>query len=104
MKDKKTIEKLEIDGKNITNAKEIANNFNIFFSRTGQRISDQITSSKNFRDYMENPLANSIYIAPTNEHAVEKIISSLKNNKSTGDDNITAQQLKIAKHRPMQGT
>ena len=80
------------DGSKTTHPKEISNTFNSFFVSVGAKLDSKVTSD-----------TTKIY-PPVSRHefrwdhieakSVEKIISSLKNNKATGLDRIGLQLLK----------
>ena len=77
------------NGKNITNQKEIANNFNSFFSSIGNKIQNEIFSQhKSYSDFLKNSSQNSIFLTPTDPSEVASLISSLNTKKATGPNSI----------------
>lgn len=77
----------------ITDKILIANEFNNFFSDIGKNLAEKISSPENFEENINN-LEQSIFLFPTNESEVIRIIKSLKNKKSPGGDNLRAETLK----------
>ena len=83
------------DGKRVTDTKEIANNFNNFYSVIGKRLASKINKSKHSYN-LKLPSRNtkSIFLKPTNYFEIKSIINSLKN-KSGGIDHIHVNILKF---------
>ena len=84
------------DGNKITDPKEIANNFNDFFTNIGNKLADKITPPDN--NYV-SPLKSknqqsSIFLNPTNPEEIIKIVKKLKDSNSSGIDNISTKLLK----------
>ena len=87
------------DGENVlTNAYDITETFNDYFSNIGQKPVDKIISTdKNaFRNYLSPSVSFSLFFNPTSPLEVKKQIQLLKNSKSCGHDNISAYFLKVA--------
>ena len=83
----KSINKLNINGKNIYNDKDIADALNNYFANIGKNLSHQINNnnSRSFRNYLKNPVSESIFIKPTNYKEVEKEFDQFKTTKATMD-------------------
>ena len=83
----KSINKLNINGKNIYNDKDIADALNNYFANIGKNLSHQINNnnSRSFRNYLKNPVSESIFIKPTNNKEVEKEFDQFKTTKATMD-------------------
>ena len=86
---------LLIDDKLITEPKQIANEFNKYFSTIANKLRDEIhTSNLDFKNYLSHRNVNSMYLNPTNEIEVYKLISKLDNEKATGPHGIPTDILK----------
>lgn len=73
------IEFLEVEGSKIFNKKEIANAFNLHFSKLGENLTPEIpNTSKDFKDYLPPPIDDSIFIPPLDELQVFNLITSCK--------------------------
>ena len=77
----KSINKLNINGKIIHNDKDIADALNYYFANIGKNLSHDNTRS--FRNYLNNPVSESIFIKPTNYKEVEKEFDQFKTTKAT---------------------
>ena len=89
-----------IKGNLIDDPKLIANEFAMHYSTIGKRISEKISkSSKNYTNYLKDPIKKNLYLYPTNEQEILKILSRLKNKKSFGEDGISNMLLKSIKHQ-----
>ena len=86
-----------IDNKSITDHKEIADQFNIFFANIGAKLSsgnDRHNEDKSFSDYLNNPTENRFNFSVINVSEVLMIINKLKNKNSSGVDEISNKLLK----------
>ena len=94
----KKINKLIIDGETITDDMDMANAMNSFFCSIGENISRSFQDDPNtlsqYRRYMKNKVTESFFLQPIIERNVEKQISKLKINKSSGPDNISNKIIK----------
>ena len=83
----KSINKIIINGKIIYNDKDIADALNNYFANIGKNLSHQINNknSRSFRNYLRNPVSESIFIKPTNYKEVEKEFDQFKTTKATMD-------------------
>ena len=81
--------KLNINGKTTTEDKNIANAFNEYFANVGSNLANKIAQDqpqKSYREYVpSNPVAETIFLSPTNTEEISKDISFL-NNKKNGMD------------------
>ena len=80
-----------IDNKSITDHKEIADKFNIFFANKiiGAKLSsgnDRHNNDKSFSDYPINPTEHRFHFSVNNESDVLKTINKLKNKSLSGVD------------------
>ena len=79
----------------ITDQKQIATNFNMFFSNIAEKLNKKITkTNKNFDDYLNLPNANSFFIQPTTKEDIEDIISTMNIHKACGPNSIPTNILK----------
>lgn len=78
----------------IDDPKQIADEFNKYFVKVGTTLESQIPrSTKSPLDLMKGNLENSIFVAPTCEEEVSKVVLHLKS-VSAGHDNINSHVLK----------
>jgi len=91
------IKKLTSEGREITNAQEIANEFNSFFAHVGERQSTLTSnnSTEPYTNFMHPKHPSSIYLTPTSEEEIKNITMHMKNKRSTGHDGISTYQLKL---------
>ena len=72
-----------------TDPTEVANIFNDFFVKIGPKLASKIpNTNRNFSHLNSTKNLNSIYLKPTDEDEVKKIISSLDSKKSIGPNSI----------------
>ncbi|CAK1582037.1 unnamed protein product [Parnassius mnemosyne] len=84
------IDFIEYDNEVITFPTQIANTFNNFFIElTNKDIQDNISNNKS-----NQILNNSIYLSPTDEYDINKVIMTLNNSKSEGFDGICTKVIK----------
>ena len=77
---------------------ELANEFCTYFQAIGPTLANEIpTGKKSFSEYMANPNNKNLFITPTDKYEILKLISSLKNTKSSGQENINSLMLKKIK-------
>jgi hypothetical protein len=85
----KDIDQLNVNGKIIDKPLDISQAFNNFFiDQIEARKSDKVSNTLTFN----NP--NSVFMTPTTEHDINKIIMSLRNTHSTGYDGVSTYILK----------
>lgn len=94
--DNECVAKIVDNGKEIENLKEIANVFNKFFLS----VSDKLHAGVNIPDdfyrlpynnvFTSNSQNSSMFLYSVSKEEVEKVVKSLKNNKSPGIDNISS--------------
>jgi endonuclease V-like protein UPF0215 family len=91
---------INIEGIKTYNKELIANHFCIFFSTIGDALATKITKPKrNYTEYLNEQFNHSIYLFPTDQNEIEKIISKLKNKGSFGNDKISNKIVKLLKHQ-----
>ena len=84
-----------VKGKDVTNPKNIANAFKIFFANIGPSLSKTILQSKkNFTNFLNNSSLNSFVLKPVTHDEVRKLVSQLNNRKALGPTSIPVTILK----------
>ena len=79
----------------ITDPNIIANKFNHFFASIGSNLAKNISPvSKNFKDFLPLNNPNSIFLKPTDNLEIKKIILDLRNSYSKGYDNLSVDIIK----------
>ena len=87
---------LKIDGKLITDSKDISNAFAHHFSNVGINMSEKIaTTNQHYNETLLKNLPNSIVFEDTTPEEILTEIRSLNNRKSSGNDNIPVNILKL---------
>ena len=87
-----------INNRVTTDSYEIANQFNNYFINIGKSLSDEILTRKSFNSYLNTPCDKLFKFSPVDENTIISIINELKNNASTGHDNISNKLLKFSKN------
>ena len=86
---KSEINKIKFDNEIVEDPKNIVNIFNTYFSLIGDNLAKNIPpSNTNFVEFLGPHNPNSIFFVPTNRQEIMKIVSSLKDKKSSGYDGI----------------
>ena len=96
----KFLSKFIVNNRSITDHKEIADQFNIFFSNIGSTLSDSIEINDNtldFTDYLNNPTEHRFNFNTITESETLSIINKLKSKNSSGKDEISNKLLKSIK-------
>ena len=91
------VECLKIDDVQVYSANEISNSFAKYFSGVGRKFADKIpVPSKPIAEYLRLMGSNtkSIFLSPTEENEIKKIISELPTKNSSGYDNVSNVLLK----------
>ncbi len=98
--DKSTIVKtIKVNNKSITNNNEITHEFCDYFTNIGQNLASNIPKpKKSFQSHLRNKVNRSIYLNPTDDEEVAKIISNMKSKNSSGHDKINSNLLKKLKN------
>ena len=93
-------EYFEINGSKIFDYKNIANEFNKYFTHIGPNLAESIQPpiDKSFRDFLSNPLSNDFIFKNISTNEISKAIDSLKPKTSSGNDNISNKLLKAVKN------
>ena len=70
---------LNVNGKEITNPEDISNEFNSYFTTIGTNLASKINChNKHFSSYLSEPLNKTIFLNPTNQAEIIKIVKSFK--------------------------
>ena len=87
--------KLEEGDSEITNAKEMANKFNKFFSSIGANVGKSVDAvDKSPLDYIDVSYPDSFFLSPVTSEEIVIEINNLNNSKSTGPYSIPEKLLK----------
>ena len=98
-----SIDRLLMDGKEVKDDSEIADSLNEYFARVGQNLSNNVSEvSRSYKDYLKNPVSDSVFLKPTDIIEVGTQISKMKNNKS-GLDIFRINLIKYVKNEIVQG-
>ena len=91
-----------VNGKTVTAPKEIANNFNIYFTKIANNILSEkkYHGNKHYSVYLTNPIPNSFVFRPCDKMEIDLLISKLDINKSTGPNGIPTKILQLIKPIP----
>ena len=91
--------KIIVNDAELTDSKQIANAFNAYFPTVGVNLANMIeTVVKNPIVYIRTSISNSFFVSPVNATEIEREISCLKDNKSTGPLSLPVIIFKLAKH------
>ena len=83
----------------VSDPSEIVQIFNEYFVSVGPKLASKIaTGKKTFSSYLENAMLNSVYLKPTTEEEISKIISNLNVKKATGPNSVPIFVLKDNKN------
>ncbi len=86
----------------VTDANDIANVFNEYFTEVGKSLSDKLPVPKfDFSKYISDSNPYSRFLSPVTEDELLKEIDKLNNKKSTGIHDIPTKILKACKHHIM---
>ena len=86
----------EVENRKITDKKDIANEFNSFFSTIGQKLADEIDSNNlpPISSYLGNTPTSVFSFIHTTPDRVQKILQNMEPKLSSGVDGITSELLK----------
>ena len=90
------INRISLNGKNITDDIQIAESMNDFFCSVGKNLAEKLPKSRTkFQDYLKQPQLNSFSIAPFSEVFVTETVERLNKRKS-GPDGISNRILSLS--------
>ena len=91
------INRLLVNGKNITDDHQIAEAMNNFFCTVGKDLAEKLRKPKtSFSDYLKKPQIKRFTIAPFSETLVTEIVERLNKHKSPGPDGISNRILSLS--------
>ena len=94
-----TNNKFVVNGTEITNNKDIAENFNSFFVNIGSNLASRINNDNaNFTQFLPQPFHKSLFLNPTDPGEIINITKSLNSGKSQGYDGLSSSLLKQIIH------
>ena len=93
-------ELFKVDGKVLTEKKDIANKFNNFFTNIGPSLASKIsaTGTKTYKAFVNTPYTHNFTFSAITESDVIKAIDKLPSKTSSGVDGISPVLLKHIKH------
>jgi len=98
--DKSTItDVFNIDNQLVTDKTKIANEFCNFFTNVGLKYANNIPDAKfNHNHYLKNKNKLNMFMAPTDQYEVIKMIDSIKRKNSSGHDHLSSALVKDLKY------
>ena len=91
---------LLIDGKTIANPKDIAENFNNFFTSIRTKLQNNIPPTRRqYFDYLKHPNPKTFFISPTTPDEIKNIINSIKISKCVAPNSIPTKILHLIKDK-----
>ena len=97
-----SVTKLIMNNQERTKDKDVSNALNEHFTKIGKNLADKVRPERNtsFRNYLTDPISESLFLRPTNNYEVLKEINQFKN-KATTD--IKVSLLKYVKQEIVSG-
>ena len=96
-KSQNMINRLLVNGKNITDDHQIAEAMNNFFCTVGKDLAEKLRKPKtSFSDYLKKPQIKRFTFAPFSETLVTEIVERLNKHKSPGPDGISNRILSLS--------
>ena len=93
--DKSIASSFIINGQSINDPQIIANSFNSLFASVGDTTARSIVNTNvSYKKYLTNRVINSLFMAPTDIHEINRIICNMKPKSSCGIDKISSNLLK----------
>ena len=90
------------NGLTLTNPKEIANSFNVYFASIGDKLASEIKTptkdDEDFTSYLKNPIMNRLQFRHIAEEDTMKAIDNLENKNSSGHHGISNKLLKSIRY------
>ena len=89
------IQKLLLNGKELTDTHDIANGINSFFCNIGESINQNLPKvGGHFTKYLKNKIAQTFFLSPVTEQETYKELNKLKNKKAAGPDELQPKLIK----------
>jgi len=83
------------NNKIIRDPQKIADSFNSFFTNIGPNLAAKIpNTSHTYTEYLKSNVSDSIFLKPADDLEINRVIHSLKNSNSKGNDDISVNTLK----------
>jgi len=93
------INKLVVNNQDLCAPLDISNALNEYFCSIGSNLSSKLpNTTAQYSDYLCSPLSTSLFVEPVTALEIDSMISSLKCDKSCGDDGIGPQLIKDNKN------
>ena len=90
---------IKVNGNMITDPKQVADKFNDYFTKVAKSLVDKLgISNSNFKDYLKDPIADSIMLSPVTEEEVLDQLNSLDTTKAAGAYDIPISLIKLLKN------
>ena len=94
------IEKININGKTVSDPTAMANEFNNFFTKVGRNIADSVEPSRvKPKDYLPKTSPPLLRLENVSQHQVVDIISAMESKTSTDASGINMKMLKFIKYQ-----
>jgi hypothetical protein len=90
----KSITELISHGKKLRKDKDLAMEFNDYFSNVGSNLAKNMHDDKSYKNYLKTSLKNNLFLKPATSEEVRKLLCELNPNKSCGDDSVSPKLLK----------
>ena len=87
-----------INGKKVTNPRQISNGFNAYFSNIGAQLAKNISSKVNFKQFLSSPAQNTFFMSDTDAEEIIKVVSKMKAKTSASFDDISTKLMKQTIH------
>ncbi len=88
-----------INNKKTSDQSLIAEAFNLYFSTIGEQTSQSVPQThKHYKDYLNHPSINSMYLDQVEPHDIVNIVRNLKPKTSSGHDEISMKLIKLSLH------
>ena len=94
----KKIVNLNIDNTIVDDNQKITESFNDFFCQIGTNLASKFSNNENdqFKNYLNDPANQSLFLYKVKQFEIENAISNLKNSNSSGHDEITLKFVKLS--------
>ena len=81
---------MKINNEQVSENTQIADSFNKYFASIGATTGQNVPISKStYTDFLQKPIANSMYIEPVESYQVIEVVKKLKPKNSSGHDEIS---------------
>ena len=102
---KSYLQKLVINGEDITDHHEISNNLNRYFCEVGKVIHDSIQATdKHFTQYMKNKINEVFFLSPITESNILRELKQINPRKASGPDILSTRLINLLRTKFSQTT